>query len=91
MLELPRYSRVLFNEIVVSEEKPTLAATCMDVQMMAHVGVRERTEPEWRDLLAKGGLTITRIYTYPGCAESLIEAELAIAQNGTATPLEQMN
>lgn len=68
---------MLFNEIVVSEEQPTLAATCMDLQMMAHVGVRERTEAQWRRLLAEGGLKVIRIYTYPGCAESLIETELA--------------
>ncbi|ROW06485.1 hypothetical protein VMCG_04236 [Cytospora schulzeri] len=73
----PGYSRVLFNEIVVSEEQPTLAATCMDLQMMAHVGVRERTEEQWRTLLAKGGLQVIKVYTYPGCAESLIETELA--------------
>lgn len=68
---------MLFNEIVMSGEKPTLAATCMDLQMMAHVGVRERTEAEWRKLLARGGLKVIKVHTYPGCAESLIEPELA--------------
>jgi hypothetical protein len=71
------YSRVLFNEIVVSEEKPTLAATSMDLMMLAHFAVRERTEAEWRGILEKAGLRIVNIYTYPGVAESLIEAELA--------------
>jgi hypothetical protein len=71
------YSRVLFNEIVVSEEKPTLAATNMDMMMLAHLNVRERTEAEWISLLAKGGLKVVEIHTYPGVAESLIEAELA--------------
>jgi hypothetical protein len=71
------YSRVLFNEIVVSEEKPTLAATSMDLMMLAHFAVRERTEAEWRGILEKAGLKIVKIYTYPGVAESLIEAELA--------------
>ena len=71
------YSRVLFNEIVVSEENPTLAATSMDLMMLAHFAVRERTEAEWRGILEKAGLKIVNIYTYPGVAESLIEAELA--------------
>ncbi|KAL4921359.1 S-adenosyl-L-methionine-dependent methyltransferase [Aspergillus aurantiobrunneus] len=71
------YSRVLLNEIVVSEEKPTLAATNMDLMMLAHFAVRERTEREWAEILGKAGLRIVQVYTYPGVAESLIEAELA--------------
>ena len=71
------YSRVLLNEIVVSEEKPTLAATNMDLMMLAHFAVRERTEKEWSDILAQAGLKIIKIWNYPGVAESVIEAELA--------------
>ncbi|KAL4807931.1 S-adenosyl-L-methionine-dependent methyltransferase [Aspergillus unguis] len=71
------YSRVLLNEIVVSEEKPTLAATNMDLMMLAHFAVRERTEKEWEDILGRAGLRILKIWTYPGVAESVIEAELA--------------
>lgn len=71
------YSKVLFNEIVISEEKPILAATAMDMMMLAHFAVRERTEAEWRRIMEKAGLRIVEIYTYPGVAESLIEAELA--------------
>lgn len=71
------YSRVLFNEIVINEEKPTLAATNMDMMMLAHFAVRERTEADWRNILAKAGLNVVNIYTYPGVAESVIEAELA--------------
>ncbi|KAH8428364.1 uncharacterized protein LDX57_006065 [Aspergillus melleus] len=72
----PGYSRVLLNEIVVSEEKPTLAATSMDLMMLAHFAVRERTEADWRAILEKAGLRVVKIYTYPGVAESVIEAEL---------------
>ncbi|KAL3429516.1 S-adenosyl-L-methionine-dependent methyltransferase [Aspergillus tetrazonus] len=71
------YSRVLLNEIVVSEEKPTLAATNMDLMMLAHFAVRERTEREWAEILAHAGLRILKIWNYPAVAESLIEAELA--------------
>ncbi|QDS74400.1 hypothetical protein FKW77_005672 [Venturia effusa] len=73
----PGYSRVLLNEIVLSEENPTLAATSMDMMMLAHLGVRERTEGDWRAIIEKAGLKFLKVYTYPGVAESLIEAELA--------------
>ncbi|PGH18282.1 hypothetical protein AJ79_00621 [Helicocarpus griseus UAMH5409] len=67
---------VLLNEIVLSEEHPTLAATSMDMMMLAHLGVRERTEADWRAILARAGLKVVYIYSYPGVEESLIEAEL---------------
>lgn len=73
----PGYSRVLLNEIVLSEEHPTLAATSMDMMMLAHLSVRERTEADWKTIIEKAGLTFLKVYTYPGVAESVIEAELA--------------
>lgn len=73
----PGYSRVLLNEIVVSEEHPTLAATSMDMMMLAHMSVRERTEADWKAIIEKAGLTFLGVYTYPGVAESVIEAELS--------------
>jgi hypothetical protein len=72
----PGYSRVLLNEIVLSEENPTIAATSMDMMMLAHLAVRERTEMEWKIILRKAGLRFLRIYNHPGVAESVIEAEL---------------
>jgi hypothetical protein len=35
------YSRVLFDEIVIREEKPMLAATRMDMMMLTHFSARE--------------------------------------------------
>lgn len=72
----PGYSRVLLNEIVLSEEDPTLAATSMDMMMLAHLGVRERTEAHWKQIIEKAGLAFVKVYNYPGVAESVIEAEL---------------
>jgi hypothetical protein len=72
----PGYSRVLLNEIVLSEEKPTIAATSMDMMMLAHMAVRERSEGDWKGILQKAGLKFLKIYNYPGVAESVIEAEL---------------
>lgn len=71
------YSRVLLNEIVLSEEHPTLAATSMDMMMLAHLTARERTESDWKAILTRAGFRICNIYTYPGVSESLIEAEIA--------------
>ncbi|KAJ5361876.1 hypothetical protein N7541_002720 [Penicillium brevicompactum] len=71
------YSKVLINEIVVDEERPVLAATSMDMMMLAFFGVRERTKSHWNDIIERAGLRIVGIYAYPGVAESLIEVELA--------------
>ncbi|KAK8015332.1 O-methyltransferase [Apiospora arundinis] len=71
------YSRVLFNEIVLSEENPTLAATSMDMMMLAHFAVKERTERDWRAIIESAGLKVVKIYSFPGVAESVMEAELA--------------
>ncbi|KAH7016086.1 putative O-methyltransferase [Microdochium trichocladiopsis] len=72
------YSRVLLNEIVVSEEEPALAATAMDMMILGHLNVCERTEAHWRTIIEGVGLRVINIYRYPGSAESLIEAELAL-------------
>lgn len=77
----PGYSRVLLNEIVLSDDHPTIAATSMDMMMLAHFAVRERTEGEWKRLLERAGLAFMNIYSYPGVAESVIEAELTDEQH----------
>jgi len=72
----PGYSRVLFNEIVLSEEEPTVQATSVDMMMLAHADpAYERTEGAWRDLLGRAGYVVQGIYGSKGAAESVIEAE----------------
>jgi dihydrodipicolinate synthase/N-acetylneuraminate lyase len=46
------------------------------MMMLAHLGVRERTEAHWKEIIEKAGLAFVRVYNYPGVAESVIEAEL---------------
>jgi len=71
------YSRVLFNEIVLSEKKPTIHATSMDMMMLAHCDpAYERTEGAWRDLLGQAGYMVTGIFGHAGAAERVIEAEI---------------
>lgn len=73
----PGYSRVLFNEIVLSEEEPTIQATNMDMMMLAHCDpAHERTESAWRHLLGRAGYVVKGIYGSKGAAESVIEAEV---------------
>ncbi|KAH8654647.1 putative O-methyltransferase [Tricladium varicosporioides] len=72
------YSKVLINEIVVSEENATLAASSMDQLMLVLGAMKERTEEQWGEILAKAGYKVLNIWKYPGVAESLIEAEAKI-------------
>lgn len=73
----PGYSKVLFNEIVLSEEKPTLHATSMDMMMLAHCDpAYERTERAWRALLGQAGYVVRDIFSSEDAAESVIEAEI---------------
>jgi len=52
----PGYTRVLLNEIVVSEEHPTLTTTSMDNMILAHFALREHAEDKWKATLEKAGL-----------------------------------
>lgn len=73
----PGYSRVLFNEIVLSEEEPTLHATSMDMMMLSHCDpAYERTERAWTELLHRAGYVVRSIFGNVGAAESIIEAEV---------------
>ncbi|KAH7127963.1 hypothetical protein B0J13DRAFT_588663 [Dactylonectria estremocensis] len=63
----PGYSRVLLNEIVLSEEQPSVPATTMNMMMLGHLGAsHERTEDEWRAIATDAGLEINNIHINPG-------------------------
>lgn len=70
------YSKLLIHELVVPDAGASWSITSMDWLMMALGAVRERTEKQWHDLLASGGLRIVKVWTYEQGTESLIEAEL---------------
>jgi len=60
---------------VIPENGDPHFGTLLELEMLLMPGGRERTEPEFRALLAKGGFEITRIV--PTCiADGVIEARL---------------
>jgi SAM-dependent methyltransferase len=54
--------RLLIIERVIADGQPSAEAKLFDVNMLVTVGGRERTEQEYRMLLAGGGFTIRRMY-----------------------------
>ncbi|KAI0471008.1 O-methyltransferase [Xylariaceae sp. FL0804] len=72
------YSRLLVHEIVLGDVAPQSIRTTSDITMMALFSAGERSETQWRDLLAAAGLRVVRLWSSPtGSSESVIEAELA--------------
>ncbi|KAL3959864.1 hypothetical protein ACCO45_004981 [Purpureocillium lilacinum] len=71
----PGYSRVLINDVVLRDEGASWRDTSLDWVMMAMLVSRERTESQWRELLAGVGLRMSGVWYTEG--ESVIEAVLA--------------
>jgi hypothetical protein len=63
---------LLVVEIVLSSETDSSVGTLSDLHMLCVAGGRERTESEYRDLLARAGFELTRIVP-TGAPQSLIE------------------
>ena len=72
----PKYSKLLIGELVVSEVGAPWQQTTVDWCMMAMFVSRERTECQWRELLAAVGLKICGIWQQSAENESVIEAVL---------------
>ncbi|KAM0188250.1 hypothetical protein ACHAPA_007669 [Fusarium lateritium] len=71
------YSKVLLNEIVLSEENPSVPATSMDMMMLGHFGEsRERTNKDFRTIAAQAGLEVAGIFSNAASPESIIELTL---------------
>ncbi|KAI3321516.1 S-adenosyl-L-methionine-dependent methyltransferase [Xylariaceae sp. AK1471] len=68
------HSRLLINEAVLRDTGAPWQQTSLDWTMMGMLVSRERTESQWRELLAGAGLKISGIWTKD--AESVIEAVL---------------
>lgn len=74
------YSRILVNEIVVSDTHASLLSTSMDGIVLVLGAMRERTEAEWRNIFQRAGLHVTGIWSYPGASEFLLETELSVQE-----------
>ncbi|KAK2794397.1 hypothetical protein FQN51_000839 [Onygenales sp. PD_10] len=72
----PGYSKILINENVIPSTDAYWESTGLDVVMMALFSSQERTEKQWRKLIASAGLKIVNIWTVEKGVESLIECEL---------------
>ena len=71
------YSKILINEITVSEKEVTWPITAMDQLMLVLGAMKERTEARWINMVEKAGLKVNGIWSLEMSTESLIEAELA--------------
>ncbi|KAL8957785.1 MAG: hypothetical protein Q9183_005969 [Haloplaca sp. 2 TL-2023] len=75
----PGYSKLLINEFIIPDVGASDFITAVDLTMMMMSGGMERTESQWRKLLASAGLDIERIWSTNGEgqeSESVIEAIL---------------
>ena len=58
---IPRHGRLVLLEMVVPPGDEPSYAKLLDLQMLVMLTGRERTEAEWRALLAAGGFTLRRV------------------------------
>lgn len=71
------YSKLLLNEFILPNQGCPLFAAGFDLQMMAMHAGQERTEQQWRALLAKAGLKVLKCWVPEFEGEGIIETELA--------------
>jgi len=68
------FPTVLIVDSVVPENSQPHSSKWLNIEMLLMPGGRERTEPEWRELLTRAGFDITRIVPMKA-AESIIEGK----------------
>jgi hypothetical protein len=72
----PGYSKLLISETVLPDRDCPLTLAGLDWGMMyLHSGL-ERSERQWKDLLAKEGLKVVQVHREEGGHSSIIEAML---------------
>jgi hypothetical protein len=65
---IPPHGRLRLFETVIEEGRRGGFDTQLDLHMLVLFGATERTEPEWGELLARGGFRLTAVVPTPGCA-----------------------
>lgn len=71
------YSKLIIFEWILPSKDVPLYPALLDVNMMALLNGRERTEEQWTALLEASGLKAIKFHKVAPDAEGLIEAELA--------------
>jgi hypothetical protein len=71
------YSRLLIHESLVSSAAPLSRVTVSDLTMMACLAAAERSEAQWRELVASAGMRVVKIWRPVQSVESIIEVEVA--------------
>jgi len=71
------YSKLLIFEWILPAKGVPLYPSLLDINMMAVLNGRERTEEQWTSLLKEAGLKVVNFHKIAVDAEGLIEAELA--------------
>jgi hypothetical protein len=71
------YSKMIIFEWVLPSKDVPLYPALLDINMMAVLNGRERTEKQWTSLLNEAGLKVIKFHKIGDDAEGLIEAELA--------------
>lgn len=78
----PVKSRLLITEMVVPNKDAGIYLAELDYAMMCLGGI-ERTEEDWRKVLAESGFGLKKIHSVKGEYYSVLEARLAeVKQNG---------
>lgn len=72
----PGYSRLLIHESLVSSRQPLARVTVSDITMMACLAAAERSEEQWRGLVAAAGMRVVRIWRPVEGVESIIEVKV---------------
>jgi hypothetical protein len=71
------HSKILLNEIVIPDKGANWFGTSVDILMMMVHAAQERTETDWKNLVEKVGLKVTKIWDCGGDPQKILEVELA--------------
>ena len=71
------YSRLLISDWVLPDTNVTLFPAQFDILMIALISEMERTQTQWRELLAVAGLDVVKFHLIDFETEGLVEAVLA--------------
>ncbi|KAI0108548.1 sterigmatocystin 8-O-methyltransferase [Nemania sp. FL0031] len=71
----PGYSKLYIHEIIVLDTQASTYIAMLDMTMMCFNAGMERTARQWKELLAKVGLEVVKVWTPPeGGAGGIVEA-----------------